>query len=199
MAVICCAAKGKGLNLCGRELFKAQSLTSPGDFPTVIANMPITAQERRMALGFIIFLFIVLMIAGPFARVPAVRVDAFIPVIQTVMCIIDLITAGLLLSQYSIFPGHGVLAIASGYIFSGMFAFAQTLAFPGAYSATGLIGNGSDSAAWIFVLWHTSFPVAIIIYALSKDSKKPPAWVSADRSRSPWRSPSHAYSRLQPG
>jgi signal transduction histidine kinase len=148
---------------------------SPGDFPTVIANMPITAQERRMALGFIIFLFIVLMIAGPFARVPAVRIDAFIPVIQTVMCIIDLITAGLLLSQYSIFPGHGVLAIASGYIFSGMFAFAQTLAFPGAYSATGLIGNGSDSAAWIFVLWHTSFPVAIIIYALSKDSKEAPS------------------------
>jgi signal transduction histidine kinase len=139
------------------------------DFPIVIAAMPITTRQRRMALSFLIFLLIVLVIAAPFARVPAARVDAFVPVVQTVMCVIDLITAALLFAQYLILPGHGILAITSGYIFSGLFAFIQTLAFPEAYSATGLIGDGLNSAAWLFVLWHTAFPVAVIIYALSKD------------------------------
>jgi signal transduction histidine kinase len=44
----------------------------------------------------------------------------------------------------------------------------QTLAFPGAYSTTGLIGDGVSSASWLFVLWHGSFDLAIIAYVLSK-------------------------------
>ncbi len=137
------------------------------DVPMVIAAMPITKQQRRIALSFIIFLLIVLAIAAPFARIKAAHVDAFVPVVQSVMCVIDLITAGLLFAQYSILPGCGLLALTSGYIFSGVFAFIQTLAFPGAYSAPGLIGDGLNSAAWIFVVWHTAFPAAVIIYALS--------------------------------
>jgi signal transduction histidine kinase len=54
-------------------------------------------------------------------------------------------------------------------VFSGLFAFAQTLAFPDAYAAAGLIGDGRNTAAWLFVLWHTAFPVAVLTYALSKD------------------------------
>ena len=59
--------------------------------------------------------------------------------------------------------------LAGGYVFSGLFAFLQTLAFPGAYSANGLIGDGTNSPAWLFVLWHSSFLLAVIVYALSKD------------------------------
>jgi len=85
------------------------------DFPIVIAAMPISTRQRRIALSFIILLSIALVIVAPFARVPAARFDAFLPVVQTVMCVIDLITAALLFAQYSIFPRRGVLAIASGY------------------------------------------------------------------------------------
>jgi len=60
-------------------------------------------------------------------------------------------------------------ALASGYISSGSFAFLQTLAFPGAYAPDGLIGDGFNSPAWLFVLWNTTFPLAIIVYGLSKD------------------------------
>jgi Membrane-associated sensor, integral membrane domain len=106
----------------------------------------------------------------PFANVKLARVDAFVPTLQTVMCMVDLMTAALLFAQYSIHPARAVLAVASGYIFSGLFAFIQTLAFPGAYSPTGLIGDGINSAAWLFVLWQTTFPLAVIVYALSKDT-----------------------------
>ena len=141
---------------------------SPQDFPLVIAAMPISERETRIALGVIILLLSVVVIVAPFASVPLTRVDAFIPVLQAVMCAVDLITASLLFAQYSIYPKRALLAVASGYVFSGLFAFIQTLAFPGAYSATGLIGGG-DSAAWLFVLWHATFALAVIVYALLKD------------------------------
>ena len=33
--------------------------------------------------------------------------------------------------------------------------------------------SGPDTAAWFFVLWHTTFPLAIIVYTLSKDVTEP--------------------------
>jgi len=98
------------------------------------------------------------------------RVDAFIPVLQTVLCIADMITAVLLFAQYSVQPRLAVLVLASGYISSGLFAFLQTLAFPGAYAPNGLIGDGANSPAWFFVLWHTMFPLGVLGYALLKDA-----------------------------
>ena len=140
------------------------------DFPVVIANMPASAAERRVAFALIIFLLVVFMVAAPFAGVPLRRVDAFIPVLQSVLCIAELITAILVFAQYSIQPQLGLLALACGYIFSGLFAFLQTLAFPGAYAPNGLIGDPLKSAPYLFCLWHVAFPIAIIVYALSEDT-----------------------------
>ena len=109
-------------------------------------------------------------VIAPFASIQVARVDAFIPVLQTVVCVVDLITAVLLFAQFSIQPQPALLALASGYIFSGSFAFLQTLAFPGAYAPAGLIGDGPNTPAWMYVLWHTTFPAAILAYAFSKDT-----------------------------
>ena len=143
----------------------------PGhDFPVVIANMPASAAERRVAFALIVFLFIIFGMVAPFARVPLPPVDAFIPVIQTVVCIAELVTAILLFAQYSIQPQLGLLALASGYIFSGLFAFLQTLAFPGAYAPNGLIGDPLISTVYLFCLWHVALPTAVLVYALSTDT-----------------------------
>src|SRR6516164_490366 len=141
------------------------------DLPTVIAATPISTRERNIAFGVIVVIAVLGAIVAPVAHVQLARVDAFIPAVQSVMCVIDLLTAVLLLAQYSIQPTPGVLAVASGYVFSGLFAFIQTLTYPGAYSPTGLIGD-INSAPWIFVFWHTTFPLALIVYALSKDEGK---------------------------
>jgi len=139
------------------------------DLPIVIAAMSISARERRIAFGVIVVLAIIDVITVLFGNVQLARVDAFIPVIQTVMCVVDLVTAALLFAQYAIHPARAVLAVASGYVFSGLFAFVQTLAFPGAYALTALVGDGINSAAWFFVLWHTTFPLSLVLYALTKD------------------------------
>src|SRR5215213_10709102 len=97
------------------------------DFPVVIANVPASDAERRVAFALIVLLFIIFMTVAPFASLALPRVDAFIPVIQTVVCVAELVTAILLFAQYSIQPQPGLLALAGGYIFSGLFAFLQTL------------------------------------------------------------------------
>jgi signal transduction histidine kinase len=139
------------------------------DFPITITAMPINAGQRRVALGVVVLLLAIGIATAPLADLPAPRIGAFIPILQTVTCFIDLITAALLFSQYLIRPLHAALALGAGYVCSGLFAFAQTLAYPGGYSATGLIGDGWNTTAWLFVLWQTAFPLAMLTYALSKD------------------------------
>jgi signal transduction histidine kinase len=140
------------------------------DFPLVIATMPATDRQRAIAVGIVIVLIVAAAVMAPFASTQVGRNDAFIPVLQTVVSVVDLITATLLFAQFSIQPQRALLALASGYIFSGLFAFLQTLAFPGGYAPAGLIGDTLNTPAWMYVLWHTTFPAAILVYALSKDT-----------------------------
>ena len=142
------------------------------DFPLIIANMPATGQQKAMAVGVAVLLVVAAAVIAPFASIQLGRVDAFIPVLQTALSIADLITAALLFAQYSIQPQRALLVLASGYMFSGSFAFLQTLAFPGGYAPAGLIGDGLSSPAWIYLLWHISFPAAIFVYALFKDATR---------------------------
>ena len=135
--------------------------------------MPVTAEHRRIALGVVIVLSVVFALILPFARMPGGRLDSFIPVVQTVLCFADLVTAVFLFAQYSIQPQRALLVLASGYICSGLFAFFQTLDFPGAYTANGLISGRPGGAAWFFSLWHIAFPLAVIAYALMKDGNEP--------------------------
>ena len=140
------------------------------DFPLIVATMPATAQQNALAGGVAVLLAFAAAVIAPFAHTQLGPVDAFIPVLQTSLSVADLVTAALLFAQYSIQPQRALLALASGYICSASFAFLQTLAFPGGYSPVGLIGDGPNSPAWIYLLWHTTFPAAILVYALSKDA-----------------------------
>jgi two-component sensor histidine kinase len=139
-------------------------------FPIVIASVPASARQRRVAFAALVILVVFIALTIPVANIKLARVDAFVPVIQTAMCLADLLTAALLFAEYSVYPRRAMLALAGGYIFSGLFGFLQTLAFPGAYAPVPLIGETLDSAGWLFVFWHTTFPLAVIVYALSKDA-----------------------------
>ncbi len=142
------------------------------DFPLIIATMEATARDRVAAVRVVAILIVAASFMAPFANIQVRRIDAFIPVSQTVLSIADLVTATLLFGQFSIRPQRALLALASAYIFSGSFAFLQTLAFPGGYAADGVIGDGPNTPAWMYVLWHSTFTAAVLVYALSKDSDR---------------------------
>ncbi len=152
--------------------------------PALIASIPASAQQRRAAFGVVISLSVVFAIAMPFATTKISRIDAFIPVTQTIVFFADLITAVFLFAQFSIQPQRALLALASGYVLSGLFAFLQTLDFPGAYSATGLISGTPSGAVWLFSFWRITFPLAVIAYVLLKDANESASRIIRfDRSR----------------
>ena len=146
------------------------------DFPIVITALPASARQHKIAFrGFAILVVVVAIVM--IANIQTVRVDTLIPAIQIVMCFTDLLTAAFLFTQYSVQPRRALLALASGFVFSGLFAFLQTLAFPGAYGSGVVIGDELSSAGWLFLCWHTTFPLAVIGYVLAKDASE-----AADRS-----------------
>jgi len=139
------------------------------DFPIVISTMPANARQHKIAFrGFAIFVIVVAILMP--ANIRIARVDAFVPVTQTIMCIADLLTAAFLFTQYSVQPRRAMLALAGGFVFSGLFAFLHSLAFPGAYGPGVLIGDEPNSAGWLFICWRTTFSLAVIAYVLSKDA-----------------------------
>jgi signal transduction histidine kinase len=117
--------------------------------------------------------------AMPYYNVSLPPVPAFVPVVHAVVFIAALIAAAFLFSQYAVQPQPAFLALASGYLLAGLFAFSQSLAFPGAYSTTGLFGGGPSAAAWLFLLWRTSFLLGILAYALIP---RPAVSIALDRS-----------------
>ena len=142
------------------------------EVPALIANIPASAQQRRIAFGVVIALSVAFAASMPFITIQGPRIDAFLAVTQTIVLFADIITAIFLFAQFSIQPQRALLALASGYIFSGLFAFLQTLDFPGAYSATGIVTGTPSGAVWILFFWRTTFPLAVIAYVLLKDAKE---------------------------
>jgi signal transduction histidine kinase len=142
------------------------------DFPITIATMQATARQRKVAWFGFLLLAVFIAITLPFANIRLTRVDAFVPVIQTVICLAHFLTAMFLFTQYTVKPQRAVLVLASGFVFSGVFAFLQTLAFPGAYAPAGLIGDRLNTPSWFFVFWHTTFLLSVIVYTLLKEENE---------------------------
>ena len=140
--------------------------------PQVLANVPPTAGQRRMARAFLLALLLILLGTWPFAHVRLPEVDAFVPTLAGALFISDSVTAALLFAQFSILRQWALLVIASGYLFSALIVVAHALAFPGAFTPTGAWGAGLQSAVWLYWFWHSGLPLAIIGYALLKETDR---------------------------
>src|SRR5579871_6432472 len=120
----------------------------------MLATVPPTSEQRRLALVIVTALFAVFAttvaigLTSPLALIP-VRIDAFVPVLAALLFVNDFITAALLFGQFSIIRSRALLVIANGYLFTGLMAVVFALTFPGQFSATGLLGAGLQTSAWI--------------------------------------------------
>jgi signal transduction histidine kinase len=138
--------------------------------PQVLANVPPTREQRRMARAFLSALLVILLATWPFAAVKLPEVHAFVPTLAAALLVSDCVTAALLFAQFSILRQWALLVIASGYWFGALIVIAHALAFPGAFTPTGALGSGLQSAVWLYWFWHSGLPLAIIGYALLKDT-----------------------------
>ena len=141
------------------------------DSNVFLSTLPATHRDRRFALAAIAISAILFVAAVPFAGMPLAQVPAFVASYQSALVVNDLITAILLLSQYAILRSRALLLLAGGYLFTAGAAVVHALTFPGLFAPSGLLGAGSQTTVWLYMIWHGVFPLCVIGYALSKPAR----------------------------
>jgi signal transduction histidine kinase len=148
----------------------------------VLVDLPAGQTQRRVAFAIALALLGSAAAAAPFASVQLRQFDAFIPVSQTFICVNDLITSVLLISQFVIIRWRAILVLASGYLFTALVDVTQLLTFPGTFTPTGLLGAGLQTTGWLYEFWHSGFPIAVIFYVMLKN-QAPETRVSQQSTR----------------
>jgi signal transduction histidine kinase len=143
------------------------------DEPKVsLAEVPPSARQRRVTSATAGVVAAAFGVAAAFAVTPLARVDGFLPFVQAVIAVTDLVTAALLCGQFTVARSRPLLVLADGYLFSGLTVVAHTLTFPGAFGPSGLLGADAQTAAWLYLLWHLGFAGALLVYAVFKDRRE---------------------------
>jgi PAS domain S-box-containing protein len=134
-----------------------------------LSTLPATARDRKIAFGVVAASAIFFAAALPFSRLQLAPVPAFVASYQSALAICDVITAILLLSQFSLLRSRALLILASGYLFTAIAAVTHALTFPNLFSESGLLHAGPQTTAWLYMIWHGGFPLFVLGYALLKD------------------------------
>src|ERR1700740_1075710 len=135
------------------------------DLSTLVAAMPASGRQRKISVGALIVLFVIVASTIQLAHVQLPHITSFVPIVETSICLASLLTAVFLFAQYSVYPLGAVLVLAGGFVFNGLFAFLHILAFPGTYGSDSLIGDGANSLSWLFNFWKTLFLAHIVAHA----------------------------------
>jgi signal transduction histidine kinase/ActR/RegA family two-component response regulator len=131
-----------------------------------LSTLPAQPRERRVALGVAVACVAISIAAAPFAKIQLPRLEAFISIYETALTFNDLITAVLLFGQFSILKSRGILLLACAFLFTGLMVVAHMLSFPGLFAEGGLVTGGPQTTAWLYMFWHSAFPLLVMIYAL---------------------------------
>ena len=121
--------------------------------------------QRRLAAAVVLVSLAIFAVLVPFAQVQLPQVWAFVPIYQSVIVTNDLITAVLLFGQFAILGRTALLALGTGYLLTALIASVHALSFPGLFAPAGLFGSGPQTTAWLYMAWHTAFPLGVLAYA----------------------------------
>ena len=131
-------------------------------------DTPPDRQEIQFSLAVVGLLFAALVVTLSLREIRWGEVVAFVPVIDAVMLVAELIIATLLFAQAGVFRSRALAVLATGYVFAALLLVPHALTFPGAFAPDGLLGAGINTTGWIAFFRRTAFPIAFIIYAYLK-------------------------------
>jgi PAS domain S-box-containing protein len=140
------------------------------DRSTFLSTLPATATDRTAALAVVGISAILFALTVPFAGTPLLPVPGFVASYQSALAVSDVVTAVLLLSQFSVLRTRALLWLASGYLFTAAAALVHALTFPGLFIPTGLLGAGQQTTVWLYMIWHAGFPIFVLGYAWLKEA-----------------------------
>ena len=147
--------------------------TSVGEKTVFFSDLPAGRSAYRVAAGFVAASTVIFLVLVPFAKVSLAPWPAFIAIYQSALPINDLITAVFLLCQSQFSQSKALSWLAGGYLFTALMSTAHALTFPGLFSPTGLLGAGPQTTTWLYLFWHSGFPLFVIGYARYAAKQQP--------------------------
>jgi len=144
--------------------------------PWLIFLLPPSEAHKRWAIAVSTFFLVAFVISFSSAKVILPQSAIYIPLVATAMFQNDLVTASLLLAQFSIVRSRALLLLVNGYIFTALVVAVYALVWRGAFHPTGLFDAGPQTLPWLYLIWHAGLPISVIVYALlrSKEHTTPP-------------------------
>src|ERR1700730_3597766 len=128
-----------------------------------LVTAPVPLGARRRALAVAIALFVVFCALIPFARVPVPRIEAFNPIFESTLALINLVVASFLLVAFRRSRLRAVLCLASGYLFTSLMAIPLIL-----LSSSGPPAADQQTSAWVDTFRNAGLPLFVIGYALRR-------------------------------
>ena len=132
----------------------------------MLATTPASPTQAWSAAVVASVLLAAFVVTLPFGTVRLPQSYLFVPIIQTGSFIVDLVTAVLLYAQFSILRSRGLLALASGCIFTAFIMVPQTAAVLQLFGDAHPTSPVLDLPAWLYLFWHAGLPLAVIGYVL---------------------------------
>jgi len=134
-----------------------------------IATTPPTWRQTRLALLVIAMLVLSFVASARFASGQLTRINSFIPTVEAIDFVADLVTAVLLFGQFAIIPSRALLVLASGYLYAALIIISHALSFPGAFAPNGLFQTGIQATPWLYTFWRFGFSATVLAYALMRN------------------------------
>src|SRR5690242_15325969 len=137
----------------------------------LISVRPPSAKQVQLARAIGGALLAAFLVTVAFRHVQLARVDAYVPIVNTVICLNDFLTAALLFAQFSVTRRRALLALASAYLFKTLILVPHALTFPGAFAPSGLLGAQLQTNAYLFQSQHLVFLLGAVIYTHLGDQR----------------------------
>jgi signal transduction histidine kinase len=137
-----------------------------------LAYLPPKPWQSRSALAGAAVLLLGLAIVAPFAAKPLPQVNGFVPALDAIIFVTDLITAGLLFAHFSVARSRALLVLACGYLFSALIVVVHGLTFPDAFFPTESLSRSPRINFRIYQLWHLGLPATFFAYLWLRDEER---------------------------
>jgi signal transduction histidine kinase len=132
--------------------------------PLGVFDTPPNRAQIRLSLVIIVLIIAAFGVALPFANVRLGEIRVFVPTMNSIIFVGELIISALLYAQASVFRSRGLTILATCYVFTALLVVPHALAFPGAFAPNGVLGGGVNTASWVYMPRRIAFPVAVVLY-----------------------------------
>jgi signal transduction histidine kinase len=138
--------------------------TLQGEAPQLGTSAASRPQKLVAAAISVVFGLISLLLWSRAAS-PLQRMPGFVASYETALILCYVLTARIFFGQFRRTGAIPVLSFAAGALYSAAIVLAQMLAFPNIFSNEPLLGDGTNTIIWLWVLWHVGLPLSALVPA----------------------------------